>query len=128
MAPKLVKEYMVQAMKPGSVIVDVAIDQGGAVETIDRVTTHTDPIYVKYGVIHYAVANIPGAVPMTSTVALANSTLPYALALANKGWKQALRDDAGLVCGLNTALGQVTFKAVAEAHQLPYTPVADILS
>lgn len=128
MAPKLVKEYMVQAMKPGSVIVDVAIDQGGAVETIDRVTTHTDPIYVKYGVIHYAVANIPGAVPMTSTVALANSTLPYALALANKGWKQALRDDAGLACGLNTALGQVTFKAVAEAHQLPYTPVADILS
>ena len=127
MAPKVVKEAMVKTMKPGSVIVDVAIDQGGGVETIDRVTTHTDPVYVKYGVIHYAVANIPGAVPMTSTQALANSTLPYAVSLANKGWKQALRDDKGLAEGLNTALGKVTFEAVAQARGLEYTPVSEIL-
>jgi len=126
-APKVVSETMVKTMKPGSVIVDVAIDQGGGVETIDHVTTHTDPIYIKYGVIHYAVANIPGAVPMTSTQALANSTLPYAVNIANKGWKQALRDDKGLAEGLNTVLGKVTFKAVAEAQKLEFTPVAEFL-
>lgn len=127
MAPKVIKEYMVKEMKKGSVIVDVAIDQGGGVETIDHVTTHTDPIYIKYGVIHYAVANIPGAVPMTSTIALANSTLPYALRIANKGWKQALQEDLGLAQGLNTANGKITCKAVAQARNLPYTPLSEIL-
>lgn len=127
MAPKVVKESMVKAMKPGSVIVDVAIDQGGGVETIDRVTTHTDPIYTKYGVIHYAVANIPGAVPMTSTLALANATLPYAVRIANKGWKEALKADAGLAEGLNTVDGKITFKAVAESRNMAYTPVSEIL-
>lgn len=127
MTPKVVTEAMVKTMEPGSVIVDVAIDQGGAVETIDRITTHTDPIYTKYGVIHYAVANIPGAVPRTSTIALTNSTLPYALSIANKGWKKALADDPGLAKGLNTAHGKVTFKAVSDALGLGYTPIEQII-
>ena len=127
MTPKLVTESMVKTMGPGSVIVDVAIDQGGAVETIDRVTTHTDPIYIKHGVVHYAVANIPGAVPRTSTMALTNSTLPYAVNIAAKGWKKALIDDPGLAKGLNTAEGKITFKAVADAQNLSYTPVMQIL-
>ena len=95
-APKLVKEYMVQQMTPGSVIVDVAIDQGGSIETIDRITTHSEPTYEKFGVIHYAVANMPGAVARTSTLALTNVTLDYALQLANKGWERAVRDNAAL--------------------------------
>lgn len=127
MTPKLVTEAMVKTMEPGSVIIDVAIDQGGAVETIDRVTTHSDPVYVKYGVVHYAVANIPGAASRTSTIALTNSTLPYALSIANKGWKQALTDDPGLAKGLNTAFGKVTFKAVADALDLSFTSVDEIL-
>jgi alanine dehydrogenase len=126
-APKLITEEMVRNMKPGSVIVDVAIDQGGCVETIDHPTTHADPVFVKHGVVHYAVANIPGVVPRTSTLALTNATLPYALNLANKGWKQAVLDDPALAKGINVLDGKVTFKAVAEAHNLPYFPVEDIL-
>lgn len=127
MTPKVVTEAMVKTMEPGSVIIDVAIDQGGGVETIDRVTTHSDPIYIKHGVIHYAVANIPGAAARTSTIALTNSTLPYALSIANKGWKKALMDDAGLAMGLNTAYGKVTYQAVAEALGLEFTSVDQIL-
>ena len=126
-APKLVSEAMVKSMEAGSVIVDVAIDQGGSVETIDRVTTHSDPTYTKYGVVHYSVANMPGAVARTSTLALTNATLPYALQIANKGWYQALKDDAGLAKGLNVYKGRVTFKAVADDQHMPYTPVAEIL-
>lgn len=121
-APKLVSEEMVKTMAPGSVIVDVAIDQGGSIATIDRVTTHSDPTFVKHGVVHYAVANIPGAVPKTSTLALTNATLPYALKIAAKGWQQACAEDAGLAEGLNVVGGHVTYKAVAEALQLPYVP------
>lgn len=127
-APKIVSEEMVKTMEAGSVIVDVAIDQGGSVETIDRVTTHSDPTYTKYGVVHYSVANMPGAVARTSTFALTNATLPYALQIANKGWKQALKDDAGLAKGLNVYNGQVTFKAVADDQNLSYTSVADVLA
>ncbi len=119
-APKLVSEDMVRAMRPGSVIVDVAIDQGGSIATIDRITTHTEPTYVRHGVVHYAVANMPGAVPRTSTLALTNATLPYALALADKGAERALRDSASLGRGVNTWNGHVTYKAVAEAHGMPY--------
>ncbi|MDF2634134.1 MAG: alanine dehydrogenase [Pelosinus sp.] len=126
-APKLVSEEMVKTMEAGSVIVDVAIDQGGSVATIDRITTHSEPTYTKHGVIHYSVANMPGAVARTSTLALTNATLPYALQIANKGWKQALIDDAGLAKGLNVYNGQITFKAVANDQNLPYTPVAEIL-
>ena len=127
-APKLVSEEMVKSMEAGSVIVDVAIDQGGSVSTIDRVTTHSDPTYTKHGVVHYSVANMPGAVARTSTFALTNSTLPYALQIANKGWRQALIDDAGLAKGLNVYNGKVVFKAVADDQNLPYTPVAEILA
>jgi len=126
-APKLVTEEMVKSMKPGSVIVDVAIDQGGSIATIDRVTTHQDPVYVKHGVVHYAVANMPGAVPRTSTFALTNVTLPYALALANKGWERAVREDRALALGVNVLDGKVTYKAVADSLGLPYTPLEEIL-
>ncbi len=119
-APKLVSEDMVRAMRPGSVIVDVAIDQGGSIATIDRITTHTEPTYVRHGVVHYAVANMPGAVPRTSTLALTNATLPYALELADKGPERALRENASLGRGVNTWNGQVAYKAVAEAHGMPY--------
>jgi alanine dehydrogenase len=127
-APKLVTKEMVQNMKPGSVIVDVAIDQGGSVETIDRVTTHVDPVFEKYGVIHYSVANMPGAVPRTSTYALTNATLPYALQLANKGWRQALTDNVALAKGANVVSGAVTYQAVAEAHGLEYVSIAKVLA
>ncbi|MEW9669268.1 alanine dehydrogenase [Ammoniphilus sp. 3BR4] len=121
-APRLVTEEMVKAMQPGSVIVDVAIDQGGSIETIDRITTHTNPTYIKHGVLHYAVANMPGAVSRTSTIALNNVTVPYGVLIANKGWKQAALDNKALAKGINVADGKVTYKAVAEAHG--YTPVA----
>ncbi|MCG0276332.1 MAG: alanine dehydrogenase [Thermosediminibacteraceae bacterium] len=127
-APKLVTEEMVKAMEPGSVIVDVAIDQGGCVETIDHPTTHADPVFVKHGVIHYAVANIPGAVPRTSTFALTNATLPYALELANKGWKKAILENKALARGVNVLNGKITYKAVAEAHNLPYHPLEEVLA
>ena len=119
-APKLVTEEMVKTMQPGSVIVDVAIDQGGCIETIDHVTTHSDPIYLKHGVVHYAVANMPGAVARTSTIALTNATIEYALQIANKGFRQAILDDPGLAKGVNVVDGKVTYRAVADALRLPY--------
>ncbi|SET95721.1 alanine dehydrogenase [Paenibacillus sp. NFR01] len=118
-APKLVKEYMVRQMAEGSVIVDVAIDQGGSIETIDRMTTHENPTYVKHGVVHYAVANMPGAVARTSTLALTNVTIPYALQIADLGIAAAARQNAALARGLNVAAGQVTNTAVAQS--LGYT-------
>jgi len=126
-APKLVTAEMVQQMAPGSVIVDVAVDQGGSIETIDRVTTHQDPVYERFGVVHYAVANIPGAVPRTSTWALTNVTLPYALKLANLGWKEAMRRDPALAKGANVVAGHVTYPAVAQAHGLPYVELDTLL-
>ena len=127
-APKLVKEAMVKQMLPGSVIVDVAIDQGGSIETIDRVTTHSNPTYEKYGVVHYAVANMPGAVPRTSTLALTNVTLPYAQQIANKGYRTAIHQNPALAKGVNVIAGKVTYKAVAEALSLEYTPLEDVVS
>jgi alanine dehydrogenase len=118
-APKLVRRDDLKTMQTGSVIVDVAIDQGGCVETI-KATTHENPTYVVDGVIHYGVANMPGGVPRTSTLALTNATLPYALQLANKGWKQALRDNPALLKGLNMTEGHVTYPGVAEAFGLKY--------
>jgi alanine dehydrogenase len=118
-APKLVRKEDLKRMKPGSVIVDVAVDQGGCVETI-RPTTHENPTYVVDGVIHYGVANMPGGVPRTSTLALTNATFPYVMQLANKGWKQALRDNAALLKGLNMFDGKVTYPGVAEAFGLEY--------
>jgi alanine dehydrogenase len=126
-APKLVTEAMVATMRPGSVVVDVAIDQGGCIQSIDRVTTHSEPTYLKHGVVHYAVANMPGAVARTSTFALCNATLPYALQLANKGWKKAVAENRALAKGVNTVDGKLTFKAVAEAHKLTYTPLKDVV-
>jgi alanine dehydrogenase len=122
-APRLVTESMVQKMRPGSVIVDVAIDQGGSIETIDRVTTHSNPTYVKHGVVHYSVANMPGAVPRTSTFALTNATLPFAVKLADLGWKEAISQSKPLARGVNVVNGKITYKAVAEAHNLPYAPL-----
>ena len=125
-APKLVTRAMLSTMKPGSVIVDIAIDQGGCCET-SKPTTHSNPTYVVDGVVHYCVANMPGAVARTSTFALNNATLPFALALADKGWKQALKDDVHLRAGLNVHDGKLTCKPVAEAHGLVYTPAEDVL-
>lgn len=126
-APKLVSEEMVKTMEPGSVIVDVAIDQGGSVATIDRVTTHSEPTYVKHGVVHYAVANMPGAVARTSTFALTNATIEYAMQIANKGYRQAVMDNPGLAKGVNVVNGKVTYQAVADALGLKYTPLAEAL-
>lgn len=126
-APKLVSEEMVKTMSPGSVIVDVAIDQGGSVATSDRVTTHDEPTYIKHGVVHYAVANMPGAVARTSTLALTNATLEYALAIANKGYCQAVLDNPGLAKGVNVLGGKVTYQAVADSLSLPFTPLAEAL-
>ncbi|MBD0380670.1 alanine dehydrogenase [Paenibacillus sedimenti] len=123
-APRLVTEAMVQGMKPGAVIVDVAVDQGGSIETIDRVTTHSDPTYEKHGVLHYAVANMPGAVPRTSTLALTNVTIPYALELAGKGFSQAIAGNTPLQLGVNTCKGHVTHSAVADALSMPYMPLS----
>ncbi len=125
-APHLVTDEMVKTMKPGSVIVDVAIDQGGSVATIDHITTHTNPTYVKYGVVHYAVANMPGAVPRTSTLALTNATLRHAIALADRGL-DALKQNPALARGVNVIGGKVTYKAVADAHGLPYYDLASVL-
>ncbi|MEI6947722.1 alanine dehydrogenase [Paraflavisolibacter sp. H34] len=127
-APKLVSEDMVRSMEAGSVVVDIAIDQGGSFETIDRITTHSEPTYVKHGVVHYAVANMPGAVPRTSTLALTNVTVPYAVQIANKGFRQACLDNPALSKGINTLNGFVTYKAVAEAQHLPFTTAAGLLS
>jgi alanine dehydrogenase len=125
-APKLITRDMLADMKDGSVIVDVAIDQGGCLET-SRATTHADPTYVIDGVVHYCVANMPGAVARTSTVALTNATLPYAVAIANKGWKKAMQDSNEIKLGANVIDGKITYKAVAEAFNFDYTPVDDFL-
>lgn len=124
-APKLVTRQMIKEMKKGSVIVDVAIDQGGCVETA-HATTHSNPIYEVEGVIHYCVANMPGAVPRTSTIALTNATLPYARRLASLGFAKAI-DDAGLAEGVNVYKGQITYRAVAESQSRPYTPLAQLM-
>ena len=121
-APRLVTRDMLKLMQPGTVLVDVAIDQGGCFET-SKPTTHSDPVYTVDGIVHYAVANIPGAVPNTSTIALTNATLRYALALADKGWKKACKDDPALYKGLNVVEGKVTYKAVADVFDLPNEPV-----
>ncbi len=126
-APSLVTEEMIKEMKEGSVIVDVAIDQGGCIEGTYP-TTHDDPVFVRHGVIHYSVANMPGAVARTSTYALTNATLPYALKLANKGYKKAMVDDPALARGLNTHKGELTYKAVADAFDMDYTPLSDLMA
>jgi alanine dehydrogenase len=120
-APRLIRREDLKTMQPGAVIVDVAIDQGGCVETI-HATTHENPTYVVDGIVHYGVANMPGGVPRTSTLALTNATFPYAKQLANKGWKQALKENPALQKGLNIVDGKVTYPAVAEAFGLPFTP------
>ena len=125
-APKVVTEEMIKSMRPGSVVVDIAIDQGGCFET-SRPTSHDDPVYTKHGVVHYCVTNMPGAVAQTSTFALNNATLPYTLKLADLGWKKALLSDPGFLEGLNVHEGKVTYEAVAEAVGMDYTPREDVL-
>lgn len=125
-APRLVTREMIGSMTAGSVVVDVAIDQGGCIETA-RPTTHSDPVYLVDGVIHYCVANMPAAVPRTSTYALSNATLPYVIKLANEGTSGALQGDPALAKGVNTCGGAVTYPAVAEAFALPYTPLAECI-
>jgi len=122
-APKIVTENMIMSMNPGSVLVDVAIDQGGSIETIDKLTSHENPYYIKHGIIHYSVPNMPGAVPRTSTFALSNATIPYALQIANKGAETAMRDNPALMKGLNVYKGKITNEAVAKAQGLLYEPV-----
>jgi alanine dehydrogenase len=126
LAPKLVTRPMISTMKKGAVVVDVAIDQGGCFET-SRPTTHADPVYVVDGVTHYCVTNMPGAVPVTSTRALTNATLPYVEAIANKGLAAAVDEDPALAKGVNVIDGKVTYEAVADAHDLTYTPLEDVL-
>ena len=126
-APMLITRDMLKTMRPGTVMVDVAVDQGGCIETC-RPTTHDDPIFVIDGVVHYCVANMPGAVPYTSTIALTNATLPYAIKLADKGWKKACQDDPALRLGLNVVNGKVVYKGVADAFQLPLETVATVLA
>lgn len=121
-APKVVTRDMVALMKPGSVIVDVAVDQGGCVET-SHSTTHSRPVFLVDGVVHYCVANMPGAVPRTSTHGLSNATLPYVLKLANLGFKEAVKTDQALAKGVNVYQGNITYQAVAEAFDMPYTPL-----
>jgi alanine dehydrogenase len=125
-APKLVTRAMVERMKPGSVMVDIAIDQGGCFET-SRPTSHSEPTYIEHGVVHYCVTNMPGGVARTSTFALNNATLPFVLALAEKGWKDALRENVHLARGLNVCLGTITFEAVAHDLGLAYTPTEQML-
>ena len=127
LAPKLVTREMLALMKPGAALVDVAIDQGGCFET-SHATTHDDPVFVVDGIVHYCVANMPGAVPITSTKALTNVTLPYAEAIANKGLSQAIADDPSLAKGVNVTAGKITYEAVAEAHGLQYTALEDALA
>lgn len=127
-APKLVSEDMIRTMRPGSVIVDVAIDQGGSIATCNRTTTHANPVFETHGVLHYAVPNMPGAVPHTSTYALTNVTLPYALQLADKGWRDACRDDLALSRGINCAHGACANHGVADAVGVAFTPIDTVLS
>jgi alanine dehydrogenase len=126
-APHLITRAMLKDMRPGTVLVDVAVDQGGCIETCHP-TTHENPTFIIDGVVHYCVANMPGAVPYTSTVALTNATLPYALQLANKGWQQACRDNTDLKLGLNVVDGKVVYKGVADAFDLPLTDVSTVLT
>jgi len=126
-APHLITKDMLKDMKKGAVVVDVAVDQGGCIETC-KPTTHENPTYVIDDVVHYCVANMPGAVPYTSTLALTNATLPYAIQLADKGWKRAAQENADLVPGLNVIQGDIVYTAVAEAFNMPYTPVEKYLS
>ncbi|MGK7377999.1 alanine dehydrogenase [Planococcus sp. 1R117A] len=127
-APKLVSEDMIKSMKPGSVVVDIAIDQGGIFETSDRITTHDNPTYVKHNVVHYAVANMPGAVPRTSTMGLTNVTVPYAVQIANKGFKKAVLENEALKKGVNTFQGYVTYEAVAKDQGVEYKSVDELLA
>jgi alanine dehydrogenase len=126
-APKLITKDMLKLMQPGSVLVDVAIDQGGCFET-SKPTTHQDPVYIIEDIVHYSVANMPGAVPYTSTLALTNATLPYAIQLANKGWKKACAENEELKLGLNIIKGDVVYKGVSEAFDLKYVPVQNHLN
>jgi alanine dehydrogenase len=125
-APKLITRDMLKSMRPGTVLVDVAVDQGGCIETC-RPTTHEDPTFIIDDIVHYCVANMPGAVPYTSTLALTNATLPYAIRLANDGWKKACQDNNDLRLGLNIIKGEVVYRAVAEAFNLPYADVKKFL-
>jgi len=125
-APNLITRDMLKLMRPGTVVVDVAVDQGGCIETT-RPTTHADPTYIIDDVVHYCVANMPGAVPFTSTLALTNATLPYALQLAEKGWKKACADNAELKLGLNIVGGKVVYKGVADAFGLPLQSVDSVM-
>ena len=125
-APNLITRDMLQKMRPGTVLVDVAVDQGGCIETC-RPTTHDDPVFVIDDVVHYCVANMPGAVPYTSTVALTNATLPYAIKLADQGWKKACSDDQALKLGLNVVGGKIVYKGVADAFDMPYHDVESVL-
>lgn len=127
-APKLVTEEMVKQMKPGAVIVDIAIDQGGIFETTDQITTHDHPTYIKHGVVHYAVANMPGAVPRTSTFALTNATIPYAVTIANKGIDQAAKENETIATGINTYKNHLTIEVVAKDQNKEYTPVYELLT
>ncbi|MDN7245982.1 alanine dehydrogenase [Planococcus shenhongbingii] len=127
-APKLVSEDMIKSMKPGSVVVDIAIDQGGIFETSDRITTHDNPTYVKHNVVHYAVANMPGAVPRTSTMGLTNVTVPYAVQIANKGFEKAVLENEALKKGVNTFQGYVTYEAVAKDQGVEYKSVDELLA
>lgn len=126
-APHLITREMLKMMQPGTVLVDVAVDQGGCIETCEP-TTHENPTYIIDGIVHYCVANMPGAVPYTSTLALTNATLPYALQLANKGWKKACQDNQELALGLNVIQGKVVYKGVSDAFGLPFTPVSEFLN
>jgi alanine dehydrogenase len=126
-APKLITRDMLKTMRPGTVLVDVAVDQGGCIETC-KPTTHEDPTYIIDDIVHYCVANMPGAVPYTSTLALTNATLPYALKLANQGWKKACNDNGDLKKGLNIVSGKVVYRAVAEAFNVPYVDVKEVLN
>ena len=125
-APNLITREMLKEMRPGTVLVDVAVDQGGCIETC-KPTTHEDPTFIIDDVVHYCVANMPGAVPYTSTIALTNATLPYAIKLADKGWKQACKEDASLKLGLNVIKGDVVYKGVADAFDLPLKDVEEYL-
>ena len=125
-APRLVTREMLKTMKPGAVLVDVAIDQGGCFET-SKATTHSDPIFIVDGVVHYCVANMPGAVPKTSTMALTNATLPYAVTIANKGWEKAMKESAAIKLGANVIKGKVTYKGVSDAFDLEYTSIDSLL-
>ena len=126
-APKVITRDMLRLMRPGAVVVDVAIDQGGCVES-SHPTTHHEPIYIESDIVHYAVTNMPGAVPRTATRALTANTLPYVMTVADKGWKRAAADDLSLARGVNLVEGRITYKGVADAFSLPYTPINELIT